>query len=339
MQAWRGVAERGVGVVHCQKVKYRDFSDAVSVPVTWELRTPSEWVAATQSGLVKREFQTLSKVVAAADSQFHPLLVRQRRLVLGRPEAEVIRACELACLLEPGCAQGAPLRALALAGIDSKFFERHRSLILKLLDVRFDGTVSELGLEAFLGALSEDDHWLLVADLDGGYLPFTQLRVRDKELASVPLQAERIILVENERCLYHLPKLQGAVAILGAGLNLSWLSASWLTNKRLAYWGDIDTWGLTMLARARLHQPSLTPLLMTRDIFDQHLRRSVREPMGADSEPPLGLTDLERALYLYLLEVERGRLEQEFLPRALVEREILAWAYGSRDSDKVALEQ
>jgi hypothetical protein len=61
-----------------------------------------------------------------------------------------------------------PLRALAIAGNDSKFMERHEALVPKLLDERFKGQPGELGLEAFLDALDEGDHWLLVAPLEKG---------------------------------------------------------------------------------------------------------------------------------------------------------------------------
>lgn len=329
--AWREVSHGRVGTVRWQEVHYRSVSEAVRIPVAWELRSPSEWIAAAANREVSREFETLSRLVAAAHPRFHPLLVRQRHL-LRKPEAEVMRACEVACRLEPGCARGAPLRSLSLgpsesrAALDSKFFERNRGLLTKLLDLRFGGLVRELGLEAFLDALPEDDHWLLVADLGGASLPFKQLRVRDKELATTPLQAERVVIVENERCVHHLPKLRGAVGILGAGLNLSWLSAPWLADKRLAYWGDLDTWGLTMLARARLQQPILTSLLMTSGVYDQYHPNAVPEPTSAGREPPEGLTGPERALYLRLLKEERGRLEQEFLPKTHVEEAILEWA-------------
>ena len=33
-------------------------------------------------------------------------------------------------------------------------------------------------------------------------------------------------------------------------------------NKQIAYWGDMDTWELTMLAKARSMQPGLAALLM-----------------------------------------------------------------------------
>ncbi len=69
-----------------------------------------------------------------------------------------------------------------MQGNDSKFFERHASLLTALLDERFDGEASRQGLAGFLGALPEDDHWLLIAPLAPGLLPFAQMRVRASEL-------------------------------------------------------------------------------------------------------------------------------------------------------------
>ncbi len=55
--------------------------------------------------------------------------------------------------------------------------------------------------------------------------------------------------------------------MLGAGLNLGWLAAPWLQERTVAYWGDLDTWGLHMLAIARGHVPHLHALLMDRATF------------------------------------------------------------------------
>jgi len=81
--------------------------------------------------------------------------IRQLRWVINAGESVVLQSIRLAEALEPGCANGRPPRAVPLAGIDSKFFERNRTLIQQLLDVRFDGQASEQGLDAFLGALDE----------------------------------------------------------------------------------------------------------------------------------------------------------------------------------------
>ncbi|MFV2056739.1 MAG: Wadjet anti-phage system protein JetD domain-containing protein [Thiohalomonadales bacterium] len=323
LETWRKVQ---TGKIEWEKLHYRSTSEAVEIPVAWQLAKPSEWIEATRSKVVKREFDKLAKIISAVDPMFQSLLIRQRQLVIEKPVEQVIKACELALLLEPGCANHAPLRALTYPGIDSKFFERNRGLICKLLDIRLNGLANEVGLEELLGAINENDHWLLVLDLDGELLPFKQLRVRDSELIKTPLPASKILIVENERCVHQLPRIQNAVAILGAGLNLSWISAAWLDDKQIAYWGDIDTWGLTMLARARQQQPLLKALLMSKDIYAQFRSKSaVPELKTAGTQPPNGLTAQERQLYLHLLTQENGRLEQEFLPRKLTENSVLAW--------------
>jgi hypothetical protein len=96
-------------------------------------------------------------------------------------------------------------------------------------------------LEGFLGALSEGDHWLLVAPLGPELLPFSQQRVRASELRGMALPGSHVIIVENEQCLHQLPPVADTVAVLGAGLNLEWMQSEGLGTKRIGYWGDLDT--------------------------------------------------------------------------------------------------
>ena len=318
-----------VGEVIWEEVQYRGISDPIEVPVTWKIKRPIEWVEATCNKKVKSEFKKLAKIMNSVDKIFHSLLTRQLHLITERPDDEIIKACELALLLKAGCAQGHPLRAMPYLGIDSKFCERNRQLIIKLLDIRFNGIVSELGLEQFLGAINESDHWILVADLAQNNLPFRQLRIRGSELAMTALSTGRILIIENESCFHHLPQVEDTIAILGAGLDLSWVKAQWLSEKKIGYWGDIDTWGLTMLARARRYQSSLTALLMSESLYDEYGRQNaVKEPRIAGESPPIGLSEQEKRLYLRLISEEMGRLEQEFIPEHIVKSEILKWVNG-----------
>ncbi|AOE85878.1 Wadjet anti-phage system protein JetD domain-containing protein [Pseudomonas sp. TCU-HL1] len=324
VQAWRQVT---IGQVDFQPESYRAGSEPVPMPHTWRLATPSEWLQATQDAVIQAEFQRLAQLVKVVpDPQFRALMVRQRRLVLDRPPAEVIRCAEVAMLLEQGCASGRPLRALTIGNIDSKFFERNRALVTQFLDLRFDGLVSSMGLEQFLGAEEFTDHWLLLVPLAAGLLPFDQQRVPVQSLVSMPAAVSHIIIVENERCTHQLPPLPGTVAILGAGLNLEWMTGGWLGTRRIAYWGDMDTWGLAMLATARLHQPRLESVLMSVECFEQHQATlAVIEPSIAGATPPSELSDCEKSLYEHLLNIARGRLEQEFLPAELVSSALRAW--------------
>ncbi len=325
---WRKVT---VGQVIWEKRKYIESSDPVTLPASWQIDTPTEWVAATANTKIQQEFKILERIIGAVDSIFHSLIIRKRQLVIAKPVEEVIQATQVALDLLPNCAQGKPLRALsvenyAVANCDSKFFERNRNLIIQLLDVRFNGAASDLGLEQFLGAVDEKDHWLLIVPLDTQLLPFQQLRIRTTELVETALPAAHIIIVENERCLHQLPMLSDTIAILGAGLNLSWLKAPWLRERRLAYWGDMDTWGLLMLSNARAVQPHITALLMNQAAFDDNCARfAVPEPQKAQPQAPFNLTREEGEFYMKLFMANNGRLEQEFLPGSYVLKKLTEW--------------
>ncbi len=339
LQQWRAVEQHGMGSVQWAERRYRGSSDAIALPTHWQLAKPSQCIAALSHfkapghAQVRSDYTRLSTLIAAVERPgFQRLLVR--RLVQWRDTTAeaVIAAARMALQLEPGCAQGKPLRALAVQGNDSKFFERHASLLTALLDERFDGEVSRQGLVGFLGALPEDDHWLLIAPLAPGLLPFARLRVRASELLTTPLPASRILLVENERCLHQLPQpVPDTIAVLGAGLHLGWLSAPWLQGRSVAYWGDLDTWGLHMLAVARSHLPHLEALLMDSATFAAHQPLAVAEPVHAAELAPAALLPEEAALATHLRAQAKGRLEQEFLGSADVHRAVREWVGRTSD--------
>ena len=341
LQQWRAVEDLGLGNVQWQVRRYQGSSDAIAVPTHWQLAKPSQCIAAIRHfkvlghAQVHSDYARLSTLIAGVERPgFQRLLLR--RLVQWRdtPTDAVIAAARMALQLEPGCAQGKPLRALAVQGNDTKFFERHASLLTALLDERFDGEASRQGLVGFLGAQPEDDHWLLIAPLAPGLLPFAQMRVRASELQTTPLPARRILLVENERCLHQLPApVQDTIAVLGAGLNLGWLAAPWLQERSVAYWGDLDTWGLRMLATARHHLPHLHALLMDRATFSAHQHLAVAESVHAPEPISGAQTPEEAALQAHLRAQARGRLEQEFLPTDTVHRAVRTWV---NDNDGLA---
>ena len=336
LQQWRAVEQHGLGSVQWQERRYRGSSDAIAVPTHWQLAKPSQCVAALSHfkvqghAQVKSDYARLGTLIAAVERPgFQRLLVR--RLVQWRdtPTEAVIAAAGMALQLEPGCAQGKPLRALAVQGNDSKFFERHASLLTALLDERLDGEASRQGLVGFLGALPEDDHWLLIAPLAPGLLPFARQRVRASELLTTPLPSGRILLVENERSLHQLPRpVADTIAVLGAGLNLGWLAAPWLQERTVAYWGDLDTWGLHMLAMACSHVPHLRPLLMDAATFSAHQNLAVTEPVHAPEPIPGALPPPQATLTAHLRTQDKGRLEQEFLPTDAVHHAVQAWVDG-----------
>ena len=326
IEAWRQVR---IGQVVWEPVRYRAASSPVDIPVAWKFSKPSEWVEAAGEASVRREFQSMAILVEQTAHEFHSLLIRRRSLWLEKPLDVVLQASKLAMSLSPGCAQGQPLRTMSLEGIDTKFFERHSRLITALLDVRFDGEVSAIGLENFLGAFREGDHWLLIVDLDGSLLPFRKMRIRSSELKATGLPGSNLLIIENESCQHQLPEAKDTIAVLGAGFDLDWADGQWLVTKRVAYWGDIDSWGLQFLAKARIAIPHVEPLLMTEDDFDELKQAAVREPVVAGTIAPDGLTNAESKLYSRLLGESHGRLEQEFLPLNRIQQRITRWLLAS----------
>lgn len=319
---WRRV---DIGEVVWKSITYRATANPVEMPLSWNLRQPTEWVAACDDRSVRREFESMAVFVEQAEVCFHSLLIRRRSLWRDKSLDEVLQAARLASSLEPGCADGRPLRTLSLEGIDTKFFERNSSLVTAMLDVRFEGEVSRIGLESFLGAVSENEHWLLVMDLDGTLLPFRKQRVRSSELKGTPLPGTRLLIVENESCQHQLPNLPATIAVLGAGFDLGWTQAGWVLGKHIAYWGDIDTWGLQFLASVRQTLPHLDALMMTPEIYERNVHAAVPEPVVAGADVPAGLNPVERSLYERILSEPRGRLEQEFLPEVCVHEVLRNW--------------
>jgi hypothetical protein len=320
---WRAVT---VGEVEWQWLNYRASAEPVCMPKCWRLRNPSEWVAAGGDTAIQQEYRFLEAVVSQVPEIFHASLVSQRNLWQTKSAAEVVAAANLAIRLSPGCAGGKPLRLLSEYGVDTKFFERHSQLLTRLLDERFDGAVAEQGLTTFLDALEESDHWLLVAPLAEDILPFKRQRVSVTELEQTGLPCSRILVVENEKCLHLLPYMSDTVAILGAGLNLQWLQSPRFAGKKIGYWGDLDTWGLLMLARARQYHADIVPLLMNQEIFLEHSAgKAVVEPVQASPSNLDSLTERELGLFHYLMQQDRGRLEQEYLPQSVVEQALLQW--------------
>ncbi|ACE85510.1 DUF3322 domain-containing protein [Cellvibrio japonicus] len=324
VQAWQHVS---VGEVQWESVSYRAGADAVRIPVRWCLRSPSEWIAAAADALVTEEYAQLEQLIEQVDKTFHRQLVRQRALWLKKSPEAVIQTARLASRLSPGCAEGKPLRLLSGHGVDTKWIERNGGLLTAFLDERYKGAASEQGLITFLDALDEGDHWVLVAPLSEGLLPFKRQKVTTAELEKTALPGSRLLVVENEQCLHLLPNLPETIAILGAGLDLQWLSAKHLQQKTIGYWGDMDTWGLLMLARARAYCPQVIPLLMNQGLFDRYAEgRTVQEPVTAQPMSPDGLTAEEADFYQYLVRQPCGRFEQEFLPGEVVEKAVVGWA-------------
>lgn len=226
---------------------------------------------------------------------------------------------------------GLYLRALPLTGVDTKFLENHRTLVADVLDVLYDDEITEKGgLLEWLGCLENPKGWLTVRPLCenskakmGG---FSVLQLHSDILRKQALPANNILVVENMQSGLGLPLLDDTIAIFGGGKNVSWMDASWLKSKRVAYWGDIDSWGLSILSDVRSKLPTINALMMDTNTLAQHIHRMVAEPEALERLPEF-LTDLEAQLFLDLKagNYPNTRLEQERLPPDFICTQLNAW--------------
>lgn len=320
--------------VEWQTRQMRDFS-AQTLPCKLVLRHVADLVALLGAD-ARREYQHWQTIFTHLFTQlpqdealfavlldFLPTLTRMR-------EADLEALLRVAAQLHAGMGGGQYLRALPLVGVDSKFVENHQALISAVLDVLHHGAIRERGLLAWLNCQEKPKDWLLVRPLCaqsqralGG---LSILRLPTDVLRRQALPARHIVVVENEQSVLALPSLPNTIAVGGGGHNVAWLDAAWLRDKRVAYWGDVDGDGLTMLARARTRCPHLHALMMDRATWAHGAAHIVADPARALPEPT-GLNAEERALWHLVCEGDSGakRLEQERLAADYLRAQLAAW--------------
>lgn len=81
---------------------------------------------------------------------------------------------------------------------------------------------------------------------------------------------KNILIAENKMNFLTLPLITSTIAIWsGGGFNIGYLkNATWLLNKNIFYWGDIDEHGFQILHQLRNYYPQAKSVMMDRHTFD-----------------------------------------------------------------------
>ena len=229
------------------------------------------------------------------------------------------------------------VRHLDVAGVDTKFVERHRKLLAKLLAaVRTEPAEPAVsggavrGVAGRLGFRERPTYTRFRLMQPVPTLPsvLTELEVRTDELARLQMPVRTVFVVENKASYLAFPEVESAIVIFGEGFHATSLEAlTWLHDKEVVYWGDIDTHGFAILDRLRARLPRVRSILMDRDTLITHRTQFVVEPTPTVATLA-HLTDAERSLYRDLVEDRYGpstRLEQERIRFSLVRRALAPW--------------
>ncbi len=217
------------------------------------------------------------------------------------------------------------LRQVDIAGIDSKFIESHRGILSELLDATLPTSSiegSEKGVAQFARRygfkskpsrirfrILDDKHALLPIEgqqdmsIDAGIFSRLQTGI------------SRVFITENEINYLSFPQLSDAMVVFGAGYGFDMLAqAHWLNKCTVAYWGDIDTHGLSILSSAREYLPHIQSFLMNEETLLKHRNFWVTEANQHPSDSQPNLNAQEAHVYNGLKSNVWGnkiRLEQE----------------------------
>jgi hypothetical protein len=213
------------------------------------------------------------------------------------------------------------LRQIDLPDIHTKFIEHHKSLLIELLDIILPAEVIDLettGVKEFeqrYGFRSKPAQVRFrLLDPDLTLQGLTDLAVPATEMARLRLPVTTVFITENDINGLAFPGIAKSMVIFGLGYGLQVLNEiSWLNDKTIYYWGDIDTHGFAMLDQIRQYFPHTESLLMDKETLLAHRRLWGKEgkPTSRDLD---GLRPKEMELYQKIINHSYGknlRLEQE----------------------------
>jgi hypothetical protein len=214
---------------------------------------------------------------------------------------------------------GQYLREISAPGVDTKFAEKHRSVLAAMLGVSSTaaGFVSDLGLRA-----KPEMVRIRVSTSLGLPASISEMALRASELRELTISPRSAIVIENEVTYLSVDVPEDGIVIWGKGFEVDRVGRlPWLADIPVNYWGDLDTHGFAILDRLRAWLPHTRSGLMDRETLLTHRERWVREDRPATSSLTR-LTPTEIDLYTDLVTDRLGthvRLEQELVDWAWAE--------------------
>ena len=216
---------------------------------------------------------------------------------------------------------GLYVRQIPVEGVDTKWIDRARRSLVSQLLLRIKGGLAPLD-EPQAGAVDDrqtvvetaSESSVLEGSADspatldfyricGLRRPPTRMRiavlcpelrrqiggVRDLEssvedLVQLPMRPRGIVIIENLETAYSLEDSPGVVAVVKLGNAVSLVGQlPWARGAPVLYWGDVDSYGYSILAQARQalepHGSRVESVLMDVSAVERHLHLVVTEPM------------------------------------------------------------
>lgn len=215
------------------------------------------------------------------------------------------------------------IRQMSITDVDTKFVEKYKKIIGEWLDVILDQSdilpefTGVKGFELRYGFLSKPAQIRFrFLDKDLYIQGISDLSIRADEFCSLESAVETVFVTENDINGLAFPDVKYAMVLFGRGYGFDILKdARWLQDKKIYYWGDIDTHGFAILNQFRSVFPQAVSMLMNRETLTAHKEQWVNESASVNATLE-NLTEEELSLYKDLIDNKYGdsvRLEQEVI--------------------------
>lgn len=219
------------------------------------------------------------------------------------------------------------LRQLDIPGVDTKFIETNSSIISELLTILLPPERVNVETNRFEERyyLKSKPRMIRFRILDESHTlqSMKDLSVPVEEFEAWNPSVESVYVTENEINFLSFPDVKNAIIIFGKGYGIDlFKEISWLVDKKIYYWGDIDTHGFNILSMARRFLPQIESFLMSEEILLAHRDLWVYESAQHLSQID-NLSDDEQRLVSNLQNDVYGlhvRLEQERIAFSYVEK-------------------
>lgn len=195
---------------------------------------------------------------------------------------------------------GLYLRQLPIAGLDTKWLEKRTRVVAEMLSLLREQPEGSDFYEVC--GLARAPYRLrikvLCPRLRAQLAGLRDIEAPKEELAGLSIAPRSVLVVENLETGVALPDLPATVAFMKLGRAVDALaSVPWARAPSVLYWGDIDTHGLAILAKARRTLPETRSLLMDEQTLLSHRELWSEEPAQHSTVQLPELTVEERRLF------------------------------------------
>lgn len=239
---------------------------------------------------------------------------------------------------------GLYLRQLPIEGVDTKWFTEPRKKVVQRLLVAIREAKESVPLMAESSeALDPDTTFETVCGLkplpklirgrlldevdQKVFYGLSDLSLPLDEWAQLPLYPEIVFISENLQTGLAFEAHPKSVVFFGLGAGVTQLAAiPWVRTARIIYWGDVDTYGLEILAHLRSVLPQTESVMMNRQTLEAFRGLAVAENRQASGAHVEHLRENEREVFdaLKVGDLARLRLEQERIPWPVARETLLA---------------